>query len=115
MDCAPRSTAARSDQVRAALACGAESSVPSGYAIASKCVRPPLASFARSESVAVLMHAGGTARVALALRVLRKDVDELLAFRPGPLIRNPPVISAAADGPATDRSGTDGPARLDRN
>jgi hypothetical protein len=39
-----------------------------------------------SEPVAVLMHAGGTARVALALRVLREDVDELLAVCPGLLM-----------------------------
>jgi hypothetical protein len=40
----------------------------------------------RSEPVAQLMHAGGTARVALALRAPREDVDELLAPRPGLLI-----------------------------
>src|SRR5262249_20967945 len=64
--------------------------------------RRPTSGLARSEPVAVLMHAGGTARVALALRVARERVDEHFAPRPGLLIRSPPGIagSDAPEGPA---------------
>src|SRR5215813_9694471 len=41
---------------------------------------------ARSDLVAEHVHAGGTARVALALRIARELVDVHLAFRPGLLV-----------------------------